>query len=202
MSFSPTALQFPEQAEILPVWSAASLYAAARPTGLALTFGGAPFSIYERPTFIEFGRQFVRVVEMLLGVGSLERRAALPTSKAIADIAAEITAYGREHTVYIKRDARDAFAQPLVLATLDTHTPSVLLVTYAAYMDSSVWRDTAAHARTRAQGCERCGYPFDKTPDVHHLHYRNLGAERWGDVQILDRRCHKDADAERKEAKT
>jgi 5-methylcytosine-specific restriction endonuclease McrA len=68
---------------------------------------------------------------------------------------------------------------------------------YARYINSAEWRARRQPALDRALGvCERCRC----TPlwlEVHHKHYRTLGAEVPDDLEALCNECHEQADRER-----
>jgi len=67
-------------------------------------------------------------------------------------------------------------------------TPSQLA--YQQYLESDHWRETRAAALLRAKyQCEQCG---SKLPplNVHHLNYRNKGAEKPLDLIVLCKYCH------------
>jgi hypothetical protein len=72
--------------------------------------------------------------------------------------------------------------------------------TYNDYMRSREWADRRALALSAAgYRCMRCGAL--RGLEVHHLHYRSLGAEREEDLEVLCTPCHAIADRER-EART
>jgi 5-methylcytosine-specific restriction endonuclease McrA len=68
--------------------------------------------------------------------------------------------------------------------------------TYRSYMASREWaaRRTVALAAA-GRRCQRCGACGGL--EVHHKHYRTLGAERAEDLEVLCRPCHGSADRER-----
>jgi 5-methylcytosine-specific restriction endonuclease McrA len=74
------------------------------------------------------------------------------------------------------------------------HTPE-----YVDYIHSDRWREFRRKAIRNALGrCERCGSGVNL--QVHHLHYRSLGRERFADVAVVCAPCHLEADAERASA--
>lgn len=67
---------------------------------------------------------------------------------------------------------------------------------YREYLDSEAWRGTRMAALKRAgHRCAVCG--TNRGLEVHHKHYRSLGAEAWGDLAVLCRDCHENADRRR-----
>jgi hypothetical protein len=72
--------------------------------------------------------------------------------------------------------------------------------TYETYMVSGEWAERRALAlESAAHRCQRCGALGGL--EVHHKHYRTLGAERAEDLEVLCMPCHEVADRER-EART
>lgn len=68
---------------------------------------------------------------------------------------------------------------------------------YVAYLDSPAWRATRAAAIRRAgRRCSTCGATGPL--EVHHRHYRTLGAEAWADLVVLCPACHQAADQRRR----
>ena len=69
---------------------------------------------------------------------------------------------------------------------------------YHQYLLSDEWAIRRAFAINRAGGyCERCGLK-PLWLEVHHRHYRTIGAERPEDMEVLCPLCHREADDERK----
>jgi hypothetical protein len=63
-----------------------------------------------------------------------------------------------------------------------------LAAEYKAYLASATWQDRRGQVMRRANGiCEICG---EKALDVHHVSYRNLGAELPEDLVAVCRCCH------------
>ena len=61
--------------------------------------------------------------------------------------------------------------------------------TYAEYLAGDHWRETRAHAIWAAgHRCQLCG--GTARLEVHHRHYRSLGAEPPEDLAVLCDRCH------------
>jgi len=74
---------------------------------------------------------------------------------------------------------------------------------YSLYIASPAWRRVRAAALELAEHrCQRCsrGGPgwIGIHLDVHHISYERLGEERPDDVEVLCRRCHREADVERR----
>jgi len=68
--------------------------------------------------------------------------------------------------------------------------------TYEAYVHSPEWATRRRIALVTAGGrCQRCG--ARGALEVHHLHYRTLGREEEGDLEVLCKTCHPQADRER-----
>lgn len=67
---------------------------------------------------------------------------------------------------------------------------------YIAHLRSAEWKALRQSALRRAKfSCERCaakGYL-----EVHHKHYRTLGAETLDDVEVVCKTCHGKADDQR-----
>jgi 5-methylcytosine-specific restriction endonuclease McrA len=69
---------------------------------------------------------------------------------------------------------------------------------YLRYLDSPAWKRIRRQVLSRARGrCERCGR-FSTALEVHHRTYVRLGHEPLTDLQALDLRCHREADAARR----
>lgn len=64
---------------------------------------------------------------------------------------------------------------------------------YQEYLRSDHWRDIRESKLTTAgYKCEKCGKDaIDANLEVHHLTYDRIGKERFGDLQVLCRNCHK-----------
>lgn len=85
---------------------------------------------------------------------------------------------------------------------------------YAAYLASEHWRAFRKEflADMQSDGladCVRCRLPrwlaelvYDQDLNLHHKHYRSLGAEESEDVELLCRRCHEIETFGRSELKT
>ncbi len=75
-------------------------------------------------------------------------------------------------------------------------------VDYKTYLASPEWQEFRRRTILAAgKKCVRCGVleclTEESALDVHHKHYRTLGAELREDVEVLCRKCHKRADRER-----
>jgi 5-methylcytosine-specific restriction endonuclease McrA len=69
---------------------------------------------------------------------------------------------------------------------------------YRAYLKSDEWKQLRAHLIARAHHlCERC-HAHARILQLHHRHYRNIYHEQPEDIEVLCKKCHKIADAERK----
>jgi 5-methylcytosine-specific restriction endonuclease McrA len=67
---------------------------------------------------------------------------------------------------------------------------------YRTYLLTRAWQVKRAGALHRAgYRCERCFAKYGL--EVHHTTYERLGAERHEDLEVLCKRCHPVADAER-----
>lgn len=67
---------------------------------------------------------------------------------------------------------------------------------YLAYLSSDGWRRVREAALDHAyHRCTVCGATGGL--EVHHRHYRTLGAEAPADLVVLCRACHRDADRRR-----
>ena len=65
---------------------------------------------------------------------------------------------------------------------------------YLKHMNSRAWRDFKKTAIVAAgRKCQACG-AANRVLQVHHKHYRSLGAETLADVSVLCVECHKKAD--------
>lgn len=68
---------------------------------------------------------------------------------------------------------------------------------YKIYMKSEPWKVIRDMSLIRSGFmCEKCGsmgkrVGGDATLHVHHMHYRNFGAEDMGDLMVLCKNCHK-----------
>ncbi len=61
---------------------------------------------------------------------------------------------------------------------------------YKRYLRGEHWQSVRASILHRANGkCERCGRESDKL-QVHHLTYRNLGHERYDELEAVCPKCH------------
>ena len=70
----------------------------------------------------------------------------------------------------------------------------------ARFQRSDWWGDIAPRIRRRAGGCcERCRKKT-RCLEVHHLTYERFWCERDEDLQALCRKCHREADRERRKA--
>lgn len=68
---------------------------------------------------------------------------------------------------------------------------------YSAYIKSKKWDDFRKKAIVNAgRKCEMCGSK-NKLLQVHHKHYRTIGAESFNDVEVLCLSCHRTADHDR-----
>ncbi len=61
---------------------------------------------------------------------------------------------------------------------------------YRKYLNGTEWRERSKNFRKRTKDCERCGRVTNLS--VHHLHYKSLGRELDGDVEVLCWKCHKE----------
>lgn len=60
---------------------------------------------------------------------------------------------------------------------------------YRAYLQSAAWQARSAKCKRLAgRQCQRCG--SRRELQAHHLHYRNIFAERPEDLVCLCRSCH------------
>lgn len=68
---------------------------------------------------------------------------------------------------------------------------------YKETIKSAKWRALKRQKERMTGGiCERCEWPFGGL-ELHHKHYDTLGHERPWDVELLCKRCHREADQER-----
>jgi 5-methylcytosine-specific restriction endonuclease McrA len=76
-----------------------------------------------------------------------------------------------------------------------------LTTEYLAWINSPQWQMfKLSIIAARGMKCEACGR--DGRVDLHHLHYRTLGAERPDDVRLLCYPCHQRADAGRRKRRS
>lgn len=69
---------------------------------------------------------------------------------------------------------------------------------YRDYLASREWAITRQAALARARfRCQAVGCLAVSGLEVHHLRYDSLGAEAWGDLVVLCRTHHQDADRRR-----
>lgn len=61
---------------------------------------------------------------------------------------------------------------------------------YAQFLNSPYWRSASAIFRALREMCEVC--KTEKSTQVHHLSYKNLGRERDEDLQAVCAGCHTD----------
>jgi hypothetical protein len=72
-------------------------------------------------------------------------------------------------------------------------------VKYLARIASADWERLRILRIAEAHGkCERCRRYRPNSLQLHHLHYRTLGKEQRGDLELLCCECHEDADSERR----
>lgn len=70
-------------------------------------------------------------------------------------------------------------------------------VEYAAYLKSPEWKEKRAEflvhcVKAGKAFCYKCKTPAMPWFPVHHLNYRNAGRERFSDLRIVCRDCHKE----------
>jgi 5-methylcytosine-specific restriction endonuclease McrA len=71
---------------------------------------------------------------------------------------------------------------------------------YRARLASPEWqRMRTARIATAYGKCERCHAYRPNSLELHHRHYKNLGAEKHEDLELLCQECHQTADGERRE---
>jgi hypothetical protein len=69
---------------------------------------------------------------------------------------------------------------------------------YWIVLKSERWKQLRAEVIAEMKGrCEACGYLGQQRLHLHHKHYKTLGRETRGYVELLCKWCHKKADAER-----
>jgi 5-methylcytosine-specific restriction endonuclease McrA len=69
---------------------------------------------------------------------------------------------------------------------------------YWDVLKSERWKQLRADIISERKGrCEICGHLGRNRLHLHHKHYRTVGRETRGDVELLCKQCHEKADATR-----
>lgn len=63
-------------------------------------------------------------------------------------------------------------------------------MTYRGYQTTAHWKALRYRKYHQQRTCERCGREIDGDFEMHHLHYKTLGAESLEDVAVLHPSCH------------
>ena len=64
-----------------------------------------------------------------------------------------------------------------------------IVPSYGFYLQTEHWRHLR-NVKRLLGNCEHCGHPIIHEFDVHHLHYKTIGAEAVTDLMLLHPACH------------